>query len=269
MATAELALTDSPSEPDFLTSPECSLEHLPPPALAAIVAHLPAIDLLRLSLASNAVSRALHEVPCLFSDTCTFALGWPRLRPRQQQQETLGTSPGCQQPQRDMGGPSSSAAASSSPSTAPFDAQATAKGSAGAEGGASSSAVVLSTSADAKPALSGGGIQTAAEAACAQVAPTSSSADDAFCRGLLSAAAVLATSAGPHSLRPSVHGPPQNVSALMGRCRGLTRQDPLLMCPPLVLTQHQQYLLSLGGPGVCVRARATGGGPRWLRWHEV
>ena len=46
----------------------CTLDALPPPALAAVAAHLPALDLLRLTLSSKAAAAALGRVAAAGGD---------------------------------------------------------------------------------------------------------------------------------------------------------------------------------------------------------
>jgi hypothetical protein len=57
------------------------LHVLTPPALAAIAAHLPALDLLRFALASKAAAAALEAVPLIYQSACACALGWPGPQP--------------------------------------------------------------------------------------------------------------------------------------------------------------------------------------------
>jgi hypothetical protein len=179
-----------------------SILDLPPPALAAVAAHLPALDLLRLRLSSKAATAVLDSLPVLYSTACRCALGWP------------ATGQGAALSKSGEGNGSGSGAAA-----------AAASGS-----GSAVAAAVRGSSSRSSAAASG----SAVEASCLEV---------------LRAAAALSAAAGPHSTRPLVRALAPTVAALLGRSGRFSRAGPAGLSPPLLLSEAQQALLALGGPG--------------------
>lgn len=223
METTSLA-QQSGSEACSVDAPKGSiLDILPPPALAAVAAHLPAVDLLRLNLTSKATRACLGSVPNLFMTASMFALGWPghahvhtdggQDRAAQLQQHCSPQPIEQTQPQPIQHQP--------------------------------------------HPHLQQGRQQHGekcrrCESDVLRVAAVDS--QEAACQTLLSAAATLAAAATPHSLRPQVRTAPSSMTALIGRSGRFVACDPGQLLPPLVLSQQQQRLLALGVPGVYVQA---------------
>jgi hypothetical protein len=196
---------------DHLLDQDHLLDHLPPPALAALVSHLPAPDLLRFGLSSHAAAAALAEIPHLHETAAAVALGWPSPRSgrggssEQQRQQRQQQSQHQQQHAR------------------PPDAAAAAGGGARA-GGAPGP----------PPGRPGHGGPLEGDAAY---------------RALLSAACALASAAAPHCLRAQATAPGLHAAAALGKAGGFVAADPAALSPPLELTAEQQRALTLGGPG--------------------
>ena len=204
------------------------IDQLPTHVLAAVASDLPSADLIRFSLASRSIGAALAGAPRLYSAACTRSLGWPAPRSRQPSPPASAI----EHPRRllEQQGEQGQHAYAAAP-TAP-DAHAV------------QGPPVLDPPA-AGSSLGAG----AAASASAAAAAAALSADEAFCRDLLSATSALAAAAAPHCLKPQAQAPSPNVVASIGRAPGFALADPLELWPPLVLTERQQCLLTLGAPG--------------------
>jgi hypothetical protein len=79
MAPPNAAATDPPAahSSNVVASP---MDLLPPPVLAALANHLPAPDLIRLSISSASIAAALASVPRVYEAAAACTLGWPRRR---------------------------------------------------------------------------------------------------------------------------------------------------------------------------------------------